>query len=151
MDDGYPYEPATPVAQTEAAPHPELLQTPDTANGQTIVQPIPASTDTPHDEPTAEQYDDLLARIRAGYQLDYSDQPAVRAELSWYANHQDYLERTFDRGQRYLYHIVTELEARQMPLELALLPIVESAFEPFGYSRARASGLWQFIGPTGTR
>ncbi len=50
-----------------------------------------------------------------------------------------------------MYHIVTELEARGMPLELALLPVVESAFEPFAYSRARAAGLWQFIPGTGTR
>ncbi len=50
-----------------------------------------------------------------------------------------------------LYHIVTELEARGMPLEIALLPVVESAFEPYAYSRARASGLWQFIPDTGSR
>ena len=63
----------------------------------------------------------------------------------------DYLERSFGRAELYLYHIVTELEARGMPLELALLPVVESAFEPYAYSRARASGLWQFIPDTGSR
>jgi membrane-bound lytic murein transglycosylase D len=101
--------------------------------------------------PGPEQYADLLERIRAGFELEDVDHKAIDVQLAWYVNHPDYLERTFGRGERYLYHIVTELESRNMPLELALLPIVESAFEPFGYSRARASGLWQFIPGTGTR
>ena len=63
----------------------------------------------------------------------------------------DYLQRAFGRADLYLYHIVTELEARGMPLELALLPVVESAFEPYAYSRASAAGLWQFISDTGSR
>ena len=66
-------------------------------------------------------------------------------------SHPEYLDRTFKRGERYLYHIVNEIEARKMPLELALLPVVESAFNPVAYSRARASGLWQFIPGTGRR
>ena len=101
--------------------------------------------------PGPERFPDLLERIRAGYQLEDVDQKAIDQQLAWYANHPDYLERTFGRGERYLYHIVTQLEERNMPLELTLLPIVESAFEPFGYSRARASGLWQFIPGTGKR
>ncbi|HEY4644781.1 MAG TPA: LysM peptidoglycan-binding domain-containing protein [Steroidobacteraceae bacterium] len=101
--------------------------------------------------PGPERFPDLLERIRAGYQLEDVDQKAIDQQLAWYANHPDYLERTFGRGERYLYYIVTQLEERNMPLELTLLPIVESAFEPFGYSRARASGLWQFIPGTGKR
>jgi membrane-bound lytic murein transglycosylase D len=104
------------------------------------------------EEPTGpERFEDLFERIRAGYQLELVDQPAVNQQLAWYANHPDYLERTFGRSEKYLYFIVTQLEARNMPLELALLPVVESAYEPFGYSRARASGLWQFIPGTGQR
>ena len=87
-----------------------------------------------------ERFADLFERIRAGYQLGEVDQPAVDQQLAWYANHPEYLERTFGRSEKYLYFIVTQLEARNMPLELALLPVVESAYEPFGYSRARASG-----------
>ena len=68
-----------------------------------------------------------------------------RPQLNWYRNHPDYLERTCGRAELYLYYIVSQLEARNMPLELALLPVVESAFEPYAYSRARAAGLWQFI------
>lgn len=94
---------------------------------------------------------DLMDRMRAGFDLADVDHEWVDVEVRWFANHPEYLDRTFKRGERYLYHIVNELEARRMPLELALLPIVESAFNPVAYSRARASGLWQFIPDTGRR
>lgn len=94
---------------------------------------------------------DLFIRLRAGFKLDDADEPAVDRELNWYANHPDYLERVWGRAGLYLHYIVGELNQRSMPLELALLPVVESAFEPYAYSRARASGLWQFIPGTGTR
>ena len=80
-----------------------------------------------------------------------SMQPAVAAQLNWFANHPDFLERTFGRAELWLYYIVGQLEQRDMPRELALLPVIESAFEPYAYSRARASGLWQFISDTGRR
>ncbi len=94
---------------------------------------------------------DLFERIRKGYTLSDVDHPSVDVELRWFVNHPDYLDRTFKRGERYLHYIVGELEARNMPLELALLPVVESAFNPVAFSRARASGLWQFIAETGRR
>ena len=96
-------------------------------------------------------YSDLFDRIRAGFKLPDSDHAAIDRELEWYAGNPDYLGRAFSRADLYLYHIVTELEARGMPLELALLPVVESAFEPYAYSPSRASGLWQFIPGTGSR
>jgi membrane-bound lytic murein transglycosylase D len=92
---------------------------------------------------------DVFERIRAGFALTDVDHEMVERELQWFAKHPAYLDRTFKRGERYLYHIVGEIEARGMPLELALLPVVESAFNPVAYSRARASGLWQFIPGTG--
>lgn len=95
--------------------------------------------------------DDLFDRIRRGFALTDIDRAEIDREQSWYVRHPAYLDRTFKRGERYLYHIVNELEARNMPLELALLPVVESAFNPVAYSRARASGLWQFIPATGRR
>ncbi len=98
-----------------------------------------------------EDYDDLLDRLRDGFALEEVDQPAVDEQLRWFAHNPDYLDRVFQRAQRYLYHIVCEVEARGMPLEFALLPVVESAYEPFAYSRSRASGLWQFIPDTGER
>ena len=100
---------------------------------------------------TPADYSDLFDRMRAGFRLPDSDHSAVDRELEWYAGNPDYLGRAFSRADLYLYHIVTELEARGMPLELALLPVVESAFEPYAYSASRASGLWQFIPGTGTR
>ena len=94
---------------------------------------------------------DLFQRMRSGFVLDDVEHATVEREVNWFAKHPEYLDRTFRRGERYLYHIVNEIEARKMPLELALLPVVESAFNPVAYSRARASGLWQFIPGTGRR
>jgi membrane-bound lytic murein transglycosylase D len=98
-----------------------------------------------------EDYDDLFDRMRAGFAFDEVQEPAIDVQLAWFEHNSDYLERVFQRGQRYLYHIITEVEARGMPLEFALLPVVESAYEPFAYSRSRAAGLWQFIPDTGRR
>src|SRR5471032_2543047 len=94
---------------------------------------------------------DLLERVRGGFTLDDVDEPAIDAQANWFANHPDFLERTFGRSELWLYYIVGQLEQRNMPRELALLPVIESAFEPYAYSRARASGLWQFISDTGRR
>lgn len=94
---------------------------------------------------------DLFERIRSGFVIEDVEHDAIDREERWFANHPSYLDRTFKRGERYLYHIVGAIEARKMPLELALLPVVESAFNPVAYSRARASGLWQFIPGTGRR
>lgn len=94
---------------------------------------------------------DLFERIRSGFVIEDVEHAAIEREERWFASHPEYLDRTFRRGERYLYHIVNEIEARKMPLELALLPVVESAFNPVAYSRARASGLWQFIPGTGRR
>jgi membrane-bound lytic murein transglycosylase D len=98
-----------------------------------------------------EDYDDLFDRMRAGFALDEVQEPAIDQQLAWFEHNPDYLERVFQRGQRYMYHVITEVEARGMPLEFALLPVVESAYEPFAYSASRAAGLWQFIPGTGTR
>lgn len=98
---------------------------------------------------TSGHYEDMLDRIRAGFALPQVQHYAVDREIEWYRSRPDFLDRTFRRGERYLYHIVTEIERRGMPLELALLPVVESAFNPVAYSRSRASGLWQFIPSTG--
>jgi membrane-bound lytic murein transglycosylase D len=98
-----------------------------------------------------EDYDDLFDRMRAGFAFDEVEEPAIDQQLAWFEHNPDYLERVFQRGQRYMYHIITEVERRGMPTEFALLPVVESAYEPFAYSVSRASGLWQFIPGTGVR
>ena len=94
---------------------------------------------------------ELFARLRAGFVLDDVDEPAVASQVNWFANHPDFLERTWGRAGLWLYYIVGQLEQRKMPVELALLPVIESGFEPYAYSRARAAGLWQFISDTGRR
>lgn len=93
---------------------------------------------------------DLWQRMRAGFQLPLMENERVQAQLGWYGNHPSYMNRVSERGSKYLFYIVEQLEERGMPLELALLPIVESAFDPFAYSHGRASGMWQVIPGTGT-
>ena len=95
--------------------------------------------------------DDVLVRLRQSFSLRYEHNPRTAAELNWFVRHPDYLDRVFDRAQRYLPYIVAELERRALPLELALLPIVESAYDPFAYSHGRAAGLWQMIPGTAKR
>jgi soluble lytic murein transglycosylase-like protein len=95
--------------------------------------------------------DDVLDRLRRGFELTYEDNNRTAAELKWFVKHPDYLNRVFTRAQRYLPYILAELERRDMPLELALLPIVESAYDPFAYSHGRAAGLWQMIPGTAKR
>jgi membrane-bound lytic murein transglycosylase D len=92
---------------------------------------------------------DLWARIRQGYALTPLDNNLVRKWEQHYIARPDYLNRMFERGGRYLFHIVEEVERRQLPAELALLPFIESAFNPQAMSSARASGMWQFMPATG--
>ena len=94
---------------------------------------------------------DVLDRLRSGFSLTYEENARTAAELKWFVRHPDYLNRVFTRAQRYLPYIVAELARRDMPLELALLPIVESAYDPFAYSHGRAAGLWQMIPGTAKR
>jgi len=100
---------------------------------------------------TPENYPDVFDRIRAGFKLSDIDSPRIDQQLAFFANNPQYLERVFGRASLYLHHIVQEIEARGMPLELALLPVVESAFEPYARSWVSANGLWQFMPGTGER
>ncbi|HQR85621.1 MAG: lytic transglycosylase [Burkholderiales bacterium 35-55-47] len=92
---------------------------------------------------------DLWERIRKGYQMPNLENELANDRTQWYASKPDYLQRMTERSNKYLYHIVEELEARKMPTELALLPFIESAFNPQAVSSARASGMWQFMPKTG--
>ncbi len=131
----------------------ESVATPASSN--VTVSAIPATTITTAQEYDADitkqpEFDDIWLRIRHKLSLDnHIERSSVKAKLAWYARHQDYLDRVVDRARPYLYHIVEELDKRNMPVELALLPIVESAYHPFAYSRSHASGIWQFIPGTG--
>ena len=92
---------------------------------------------------------DLWQRVRNGFSMQNLNGPLVTQRQAWYLNHPDALKHTLERSRRYLFHIVTELEKRGMPTEIALLPFVESSFNPLAYSPARAHGMWQFIPSTG--
>jgi membrane-bound lytic murein transglycosylase D len=92
---------------------------------------------------------DLWHRIRVGFALQALDSPLVAEHEEWYASRPEYIKRFVDRGSLYLHYIVEQVEKRGMPMEIALLPVVESAFNPKAYSRSKASGLWQFIPSTG--
>ena len=92
---------------------------------------------------------DLWTRVRRGFAIPDLDTPLVQKGEQWYASRPDYVQRMTTRGSRYLFHIVEEVERRGMPTELALLPFIESAFNPQAVSSAKASGMWQFMPATG--
>ena len=95
--------------------------------------------------------DDVWQRIRNGFKIDdaAAQNPLVAVHESWYTSRPEYLRRIVDRSRRYLFHIVQEVDRRAMPMEIALLPMIESAFNPTALSPSAASGIWQFIPSTG--
>ena len=111
------------------------------------VQSIPSAFDDIDDVPLPDA--DLWQRIRVGFRMEALDSPLVADQEDWYASRPDYIKRFVERGSLYLHYIVEQVEKRDMPMEIALLPVIESAFNPKAYSRAKASGIWQFIPSTG--
>ncbi|NNF17364.1 MAG: LysM peptidoglycan-binding domain-containing protein [Gammaproteobacteria bacterium] len=91
----------------------------------------------------------LLDSIGHEFALPYESRPRTDQQLRWFVSNPDYLQRVFERSRRYMPHIVEEIRKRNLPMEFALLPVVESAYDPFAYSHGRAAGLWQFIPGTG--
>ncbi len=114
-----------------------------TPTDTTAATPLTFSADT------ALAQTDVWQRIRNGFAMRELDSPLVQRNRQWYAGKPEYMARMTGRAQRYLYFIVEEVERRGMPMEIALLPIIESAFHPGAYSVASASGIWQFIPSTG--
>ncbi len=94
---------------------------------------------------------DVWQRIRGQLSFDIPENNRLVMQRNWYVKHPSYLNRVAKRAEPFLYYIVAELEKNNVPVELALLPIVESAFDPFAYSHGRASGMWQFVPGTGKR
>ncbi|TFW18030.1 transglycosylase SLT domain-containing protein [Duganella callida] len=92
---------------------------------------------------------DVWGRIRSGYAIPDVNNDLVAKHVNWYATRPDYIARTTARASLYLFHVVSELEKRGMPTELALLPFIESAFNPQALSSANAAGIWQFVPGTG--
>ncbi len=92
---------------------------------------------------------DMWERLRLGFRMPDMDGRRVKMWERWYAERPEYVASMIDRSSRFLYHVVQEVERRNMPTEIALLPMIESAYNPYAYSRAHASGMWQFIPSTG--
>ncbi|RDH86135.1 MAG: lytic transglycosylase [endosymbiont of Galathealinum brachiosum] len=102
------------------------------------------------DDYAEESITDIWPRVRNGFNIaDTTNNPRLIAELKWYARHQKYLDRVVERAEPFLHYVLNEAEKRNLPTELVLLPIVESAYQTFAYSHGRASGIWQFIPSTG--
>ena len=130
--------------------NPDALQSANTAGIDTLrdLELIENKKVGPTIDLTAD-HDHLWDRIRHGFSMPNLDSDIVRRHEIWYMNRPDYLRRVVERSRLYMHYIVEEIEKRGMPTELALLPIVESAYNPMALSTARASGLWQFIPSTG--
>lgn len=156
----------SPTAPAAATPSPASAASRPTpaplASGPTAA--ASAAADAPDDQmlqqaldqpDTAPKYTDIWQRIRSGFAIPDMNgpemQPYVNQAVGWYRSRPDYVARMTERSRKYLYYIVQEVQRRGLPTELALLPFVESAFNPQAQSPAQASGMWQFIPSTGTR
>lgn len=147
-DIGQPPLPTTEIQTQAPAPIREaMIVAPEyVLQSQT---PEAADNEEAYPEMIALPEDDVWQRIRNGLTMNDLDSPLIRRHEKWYASHPDYVLRMSERAKRYLFHITEEVERRGMPAEIALLPIIESAFNPGANSIARASGIWQFIPSTG--
>ncbi|MDD2720278.1 MAG: transglycosylase SLT domain-containing protein [Gallionella sp.] len=125
---------ATPTASFQAAP--DTLTT-----GRNIKLALIQSDDPKNG--------DLLQHIRNGFAMNDLDSPLIATYEQWYADRPEYVARMMERASLYLYYISNEVERRGMPSEIALLPMIESAYNPIAYSPANAAGIWQFIPSTG--
>ena len=138
-----PAGPSDPVAapSVATAPAPQIPSGPL----QNITPSQVGSVKITPAEPPKELWD----RIRRGFAMPDLQDPLVTDREQWYSSRPDYIQRMTERSSKYLFHIVEELERRNMPTELALLPFIESAFNPQAVSSAKAAGMWQFMPATG--
>lgn len=120
-----------------------------TPSARVALKPITSNTETTRDIANLTPPADVWERIRRGYGMPNLESDIVRDREQWYATRPDYILRMTERSSKYLFHIVEELERRNMPTELALLPFIESAFNPQAISSAKAAGMWQFMPATG--
>ncbi|HET7570443.1 MAG TPA: LysM peptidoglycan-binding domain-containing protein [Gammaproteobacteria bacterium] len=142
-------KPPAPAADDQSSPPPEAdtitalppVQWKDLEEGSE--QQAAATEATEPAAPTRPT--SLWQRMRKNFSLADLDNDRIDAKLKWYAAHPEYIERVAQRAKPYLYYIVQQLDKRNMPIEIALLPVVESAYDPFAYSHSGASGLWQFM------
>ena len=143
--------PAAVVPLAVAAPT-TVTATVTTAPTAISAQSDPSLANIQHTDdsvPSPAPLADLWDRIRLGFGMNASDSPLIETQINWYAQRPDYVSRMVERSRRYLFHILGEVEKRGMPTEIALLPMIESAYNPMAYSASHASGIWQFIPATG--
>src|SRR5688572_15174546 len=139
-----PAPPQVSVTVPEVAAAPAARVTPSPATVEApVIQMHAAEPAVPAPPKT------VWDRIRSGYAMTPIESDLIRNWENWYSSRPDYVARMIDRSSHFLFHIVEEVEKRRMPLEVALLPMIESAYNPVAYSRAHASGIWQFIPSTG--
>jgi membrane-bound lytic murein transglycosylase D len=122
-----------------------------TAHPVEIVQVFIEAPEIISETVTKIEIKDIWQRVRGQFNFKFEDNSRIAAQRNWYLKHPDYMKRVAIRAKPFLHLIVEKLEQQNMPLELVLLPIVESAFDPFAYSHGRAAGMWQFIPSTGKR
>ncbi len=137
--------PSVEPATQDAVPSPGAASDADRPPLPAKSSTAPALADAAPPPPPA----NLWQHIRGGFRLPNLQGPLVEEWEQWYSSRPDYVGRMVDRSGRFLYHVVAEVERRGMPLEIALLPMIESAYNPQAYSRSHASGMWQFIPTTG--
>jgi len=142
------------AAASAAASAPQAAASATPVEAEVAAAPAPVPVDPLRPEVRLDLNDrsaqtDLWARVRRGFTMPDLDSDLVRNREQWYASRPDYVQRMTERGGRYMFYIVEELDKRGMPTELALLPFIESAYNPQAMSTARASGMWQFIPGTG--
>ncbi|HRF74687.1 MAG TPA: LysM peptidoglycan-binding domain-containing protein [Accumulibacter sp.] len=128
---------------------PSAAAVPVGADGPLPVIEVAAPAQLPETIDLTSDSEELFQHLRRGFSMPNINNELVLHHQQWYSNRPDYLRRMVERSSRYLHFIVGELEKRGMPMELALLPMVESAYNPTAYSRSHASGLWQFVPATG--
>ncbi len=141
-----PIAPVVPIAQVAPAAKPaNVVERTVQANAaaSAFAQEMPIVAERPTNDA------DLWARIRRGFKMNNLTTDLVASQEQWYATRPSYIGRMTERSSKYLYHVVEELERRNMPTELALLPFIESAFNPQAVSGAKAAGMWQFMPATG--
>jgi membrane-bound lytic murein transglycosylase D len=144
---------AAVFAGCQVSTSPPSSEIPSRGESQSIdaadVRPLAEAPSTADKPPAAAPATDLWARLRQGFQLqDHYDHPSVQGYIENYSTNQRLFDLVTERARPFLFEIIQELEKRGLPLELALLPIVESTFDPNAYSQQHAVGLWQFIGST---
>jgi membrane-bound lytic murein transglycosylase D len=147
----------SPTSTPSVPPNPQAMVPPSVSAGAQTSAPEPATSSTeerpvslkPHSNMGLKPPTDVWERIRRGFAMPDLDDDFVRNREQWYASRPDYILRMTERSRPYLFHVVEELERRNMPTELALLPFIESAFNPQAVSSAKAAGMWQFMPATG--